>query len=57
MLQFIASLVVSTLITIYLIFSYYIVSLASSISYLFGVVVFIIALAVAIDILTTVSKK
>ena len=57
MLQFIASLVVSTLITIYLIFSYYIVSLASSISYLFGVVVFIIALAVAIDILTMVSRK
>ena len=55
--NFIASLVVSVLLTIYLSFSYHLISLAASISYSFGVVVFIIALAVAIDFLTQAGNK
>ena len=57
MSHFIASLIVSVLLTIYLSFSYHIISLAASVSYSFGVVVFIIALALAIDFLTQAGNK
>ena len=57
MSHFIASLIVSVLLTIYLSFSYYIISLAASISMTFGMTVFIIALAVAIDFLTQAGNK
>lgn len=51
MLGFIASLIVAILITIYIIFSYYIISIAITISGALGYVAFVIVLAVAIDIL------
>lgn len=57
MANFLASLVVSVLLTIYIIITGHIISLASSISWWFGLVVFIITLAVAIDFLTQVGKK
>ena len=57
MMNFLASLVVSVLLTVYIIFAYYLISMAYSISTLFGIVVFVMVLAVAIDILTTVGKK
>lgn len=57
MINFLASLFVSVILTVYIIFAYYIVSAALTISTLFGVAVFIIVLAVAIDFLTKVSQK
>lgn len=57
MMNFLASLVVSTILTVYIIFAYYLVPMALAISTLFGMVVFIIMLAIAIDFLTKVSRK
>lgn len=57
MTNFLASLVVSTILTVYIIFAYYLTSMALAISTLFGIVVFVIMLAVAIDFLTKVSRK
>ena len=57
MLNFLASLVVSVILTVYIIFTHYLVSMALSVSTLFGIVVFVIMLAVAIDFLTKVSRR
>ena len=56
MTNFIASLVVAGLLTMYIIFAKYIISLALSISLIFGIIVFVIVLAVAIDFLTKVAR-
>ena len=55
MIGFIASLVVATLLSLYIAFSYCIISITSSVSWIFGYVVFVIVLAVAIDILRQLS--
>lgn len=57
MLRFLASLIVSMLLTVYIILSYYLISMANSVSTLFGIVVFVIVLAVAIDFLTMVNEN
>lgn len=49
MVNFLASLVVSALLTIYIIFTGKLIALASAISWWFGLIVFIITLTVAID--------
>lgn len=57
MMNFLASLVVSVILTVYIIFTYYLVSMALAVSTLFGIVVFIIMLAVVIDYTTKVSRR
>lgn len=57
MLNFLAPLIVSVLLTVYIIFTYYLVSMALAVSTLFGIVVFIIMLAVVIDYTTKVSRR
>ena len=49
MVNFLASLVVSTLLTVYIVFTGKLIALATAISWWFGLIVFIITLAVAID--------
>ena len=55
MTNFIASLIVASLLTMYIIFAKYIISLALSVSLFYGIIVFVIVLAVAIDFLTKVA--
>lgn len=55
MIGFIASLIVATLLSLYIVFSYYIISITSAVSWIFGYVAFVIVLAVAIDILRQLS--
>lgn len=51
MIGFLASLTVATLISLYIALSYYIVSIASTISWALANLIFVILLAIGIDIL------
>lgn len=57
MLNFLASLFVSVILTVYIIVSYHLISMALEVSSLFGIVVFVILLAIAIDCLTKGYEK
>lgn len=57
MMNFLASLIVSTLLTVYIIFTGKLISLAATISWWFGLIVFVITLTVAIDFFSKRGTK